>query len=82
MTREVERGTASFERESPSPMTMTDVLYVTGLRKNLKLVSTIEDRGFEVLLRHGKVLIYPKVHSITSYKVIGIKHGKFYRLMF
>jgi hypothetical protein len=46
------------------------------------LVSTIEDRGYEVLFRDGHVLLYPKGSSITSTKVIGIRHEKLYKLMF
>jgi hypothetical protein len=62
-------GTVSFQRES-----LTEVLYVPGLKKNLVSVSAIEERGFEVLFRDGQVLLYPKGSSITSAKVIGTRH--------
>jgi hypothetical protein len=75
-------GTISFQRESLPPMLLRDVLYVPGLKKNLVSVSTIEDRGYEVLFRDGHVLLYPKGSSITSTKVIGIRHEKLYKLMF
>ena len=75
-------GTVSFQRESQPPMLVRDVLYVMGLKKNLISISTIEDMGYEVVLCDGKVLMYPKGSSITSAKVIGIQHGKLYRLMF
>jgi hypothetical protein len=38
-------GTVSFQRESLPPMTLTKVLYVPGLKKNLVLVYTIEENG-------------------------------------
>jgi hypothetical protein len=64
-------GTVSFHRESLSPLTLAEVLYVLGLKKNLVLVSTIEEKGYEVLFRDGQVLLFPRGSSITSAKVIG-----------
>jgi hypothetical protein len=46
-------GTVSFQRESLPPMTLTEVLYVPGLKKNLVSVSTIEKKGYEVLFCDG-----------------------------
>jgi hypothetical protein len=40
--------TVSFQRESLPPMSLTEVLYVLGLKKNLVSVSAIEERGYEV----------------------------------
>jgi hypothetical protein len=54
--REVKVGgcrTVSFQRESFPPMTLTEVLYVSGLKKNLVSVSTIEEKGYEVLFHDG-----------------------------
>jgi hypothetical protein len=31
-----------------------------GLKKNLVSVSTIEERGYEVLFRDGQVLLFPR----------------------
>ena len=61
---------------------MTEALYVLGLKKNLISVSTIEERGFEVVFKDGQVLIYPNGGSIISAKVIGVSHGKLYRFLF
>jgi hypothetical protein len=63
-------------------MLLRDVLYVSGLKKNLVSVSTIEDKGYEVLFRDGHVFLYPKGSSVTLAKVIGIRHEKLYKLMF
>jgi hypothetical protein len=46
-------GTVSFHRESFPPMNLTEVLYVSGLKKNLVSVSTIEEKGYEVLFCDG-----------------------------
>ena len=45
VVRAVGRGTIIFQRGSISPMTLRDVLFVLGLKKNLISVSMIEDRG-------------------------------------
>jgi hypothetical protein len=82
VVKAVGSGTVSFQRESLPPMLSRDVLYVHGLKKNLISVSTIEERGYEVLFRDGQVLLFPKGSSITSAKVIGTRHEKLYKLMF
>ena len=53
--RAVGRGIVSFQRDNGESMKLRDVLYVPGLKKNLVLVSTIEDRGFWVMFRDGHV---------------------------
>jgi hypothetical protein len=75
-------GTISFQRESLPPMNLTEVLYVLGLKKNLVSVSTIEEKGYEVLFRDGQVLFFPRGSSITSAKVIGTRHERLYKFLF
>jgi hypothetical protein len=75
-------GTVSFRRESLPPMILTEVLYVSGLKENLVSVSTIEEKGYEVLFRDGQVLLFPKGSSITSAKVIGTRHVRLYKFLF
>jgi hypothetical protein len=75
-------GTVSFWRESLPPMTLTEVLYVLGLKKNLVSVSTIEEKGYEVLFCDGQVLLFPRGSSITSAKVIGTRHERLYKFLF
>jgi hypothetical protein len=82
VVKAVGSGTISFQRESLPPMLLRDVLYVPGLKKNLISVSTIEERGYEVLFRDGQVLLFPKGSSIASAKVIGTRHEKLYKPMF
>ena len=53
-------------------MKLRDVLYVSGLKKNLVPISTIEDRGFWVVFRDGHLLVHPKGSNITSTLKIGV----------
>ena len=82
VVRAVGTGTVGFERESQAPLLITDVLHVPGLKKNLISVSSIEDKGFDVLFTDGQVLMYPKGSSVTSAKVIGVREGRLYRFLF
>jgi hypothetical protein len=75
-------GTVSFRRESLPPMILMEVLYVPGLKKNFVLVSTIEEKGYEVLFHDGQVLLFPRGSSITSAKVIGTRHERLYKFLF
>jgi hypothetical protein len=75
-------GIVSFRRESLPPMTLTKVIYVPGLKKNLVSVSTIEEKGYEVLFRDGQVLLFPRGSSITSAKVIVTRHERLYKFLF
>jgi hypothetical protein len=53
-----------------SPLVFKDVLYVSGLKKNLISVSSIQDRGLELSFRGIEVLIHPKGSNVTSSRVI------------
>ena len=82
VVRAVGRGTVAFQRESRPPLRFRDVYYVPGLKKNLISVSTIEDKGLEVLFRGGHVYILPKGANFASAKVIGTRIGNLYKLDF
>ena len=64
------------------PMFLRDVLYVLGLKKNVVSVSTIEDKGLSVYVLDGKVHIFPKAAGPSDSRVIGIRCGKLYKLLF
>ena len=61
VVRVVGRGIVAFQRESRPPLRFRDVYYVPGLKKNLISVSTIEDRGLEVLFRVAECTSFPRV---------------------
>ena len=42
-------GTISFQRKHGAPLTLKDVMYVPGLKKNLVLVMMLEDKGYDVV---------------------------------
>ena len=71
-----------FQRESLAPLILKDVLYVPGLKKNLVSISCIEDRGFVVLFEKGQVYIYPQGGSRADSRVIRVRQGRMYRLVF
>lgn len=72
IVRVVGIGIVFFQRESQPIMLVRDVIYVLRLKKNLISVSTIEDKGYEVVFHDGKVLMYPRGSNITSSKVIRV----------
>ena len=46
-----------FQREHGSPLTLTDVKCVPGLKKNLVYVTMLEDKGYDVVFSKGKVFL-------------------------
>jgi len=57
-------GTVAFQREHGAPLTLTNVMYVLGLKKNLVLVTMLEDKGYDVVFSKEKGI--PKTHSHES----------------
>jgi hypothetical protein len=56
------------------------VLYVPGMKKTLISVLAIEDRGFVVTFKRGKLLILLEKYSLDTRVVIRIGEGTLYRL--
>jgi hypothetical protein len=46
-------GTLTFQRESGKPFQLKNVMHVPGLKKNLVLVTMLEDRGYDVVFSSG-----------------------------
>ena len=65
-----------------SPMTLRDVLFVPGLKKNLISISMIEDRGLGVSFLDGHVCVSPKTVGPSASYTIGARCGKLYKLLF
>eukprot|EP00253_Pinus_taeda_P019853 PITA_19853 len=71
-------GTIAFQREHGAPLTLTDVMYVPRLKKNLVSVTMLEDKGYEVIFSKGKVFLR---HIATGQtKRIGIQVKNIYKL--
>ena len=66
MVRVVGCGMVRFDMESTQLMFRRDVLYVPGMKKNLVLVSMIEDRDLGVYVLNGKVYIFPKAEGPSA----------------
>ena len=49
--------TIVFQREHGVPLTLTNVKYVPGLKKNLVSVAMLEDKGYDVVFSKGKVFL-------------------------
>jgi hypothetical protein len=82
LVRVAGRGIVTFQRDDMPPISFMDVLYVSGLKKNLISVSTLQDRGLEVSFRGKEVLIHPKGSCLTSGQVIRVRDGKLFILLF
>ena len=46
-----------FQREHGAPLTLTNVKYVSGLKKNLVSIAMLEDKGYDVVFNKGKVFL-------------------------
>jgi len=71
-------GTVAFQREHGAPLTLTDVMYVPGLKKNLVLVAMIKDKGYDVVFSKGKVFL--RHIAMGQTKRIGIQVKNLYKL--
>lgn len=47
-------GMAVFQREHGAPLTLIDVMYLPGLKKNLISVAMLEDTCYDVVYSKGK----------------------------
>eukprot|EP00253_Pinus_taeda_P009781 PITA_09781 len=50
-------GIVAFQREHGVPITLKDVKYVYGIKKNLVSVTMLEDKGYDVVFSKRKVLL-------------------------
>eukprot|EP00253_Pinus_taeda_P016608 PITA_16608 len=50
-------GMVVFQREHGSPLTLSNVMYVPGLKKNLVSIAMLEDKGYDVVFSLGKVFL-------------------------
>ena len=71
-------GTIPFQREHGAPITLTDVKYVPGLKKNLVSVMMLEDKLYDVVFSKGKAFLRHIARCQT--KSIGIQLKNPYKL--
>eukprot|EP00253_Pinus_taeda_P020605 PITA_20605 len=71
-------GTVAFQREHGAPLTLTDVMYVPELKKNLVSVAMMEEKGYDVVFSKGKAFLRHVAMGQT--KRIGIWVKNLYKL--
>ena len=74
-------GSTSFRLDSGTNPKITKILYVPAIKKNLLLVSTLEDKGFRVTFMEGKAHLWHKDSSLESAIEIGVRVGDLYKLL-
>jgi len=50
-------GTIVFKRKHGTPLTMIDVKYVSGPKKNLVFIAMLEDKGYDVDFNKGNAFL-------------------------
>jgi len=71
-------GTVVFQREHGSPLTLSNVMYVPGMKKNLVSIAMLEDKAYDVVFSLGKVFL--RHIGTRQTKQIGIRVKNLYKL--
>ena len=61
-------------------MTMKEVLFLPGLKKNLLSISALDAKGMRVAFIDGQFIMWPKGKTIDDVAVIGEQQGDLYKL--
>ena len=54
---------------------IAEILYVSGINKNLLSVSALEDKGFQVTFMESKALLWHRDSTLKSSIMIGVQVG-------
>ena len=73
-------GESSYKLYYGKSLTMKEVLFVLGLKKNLLSISALDAKGMRVAFIDGQVIIWPKGKTIDDTIVIGEQEGGLYKL--
>eukprot|EP00253_Pinus_taeda_P016437 PITA_16437 len=71
-------GIVTFERESSSPLRLKDVMFVSGLKKNLVSITTLEDHDYDVIFNKRKAFV--RHITMEKLKKIGVLVKNLYKL--
>jgi hypothetical protein len=71
-------GSISFRLESGARLHVDEVLYVSRLNKNLLSVATLEDKGYWVIFKDRKALLWAKGNHLSTTEPIGTRSGGLY----
>jgi hypothetical protein len=67
--------------DSGTPLHLSDLLFVPGMRRNVVSISALENKCYKVSFSDGKVLARNKNSSMDFAWVIGIREDRLYRLI-
>lgn len=70
----------SLNLESGVSLHLSDLLFMSRIKRNLVSISAVEDKGYQIAFFYGRVLAWPKNSSIKIARVIGNRHENLYRL--
>jgi hypothetical protein len=73
-------GTSTFQLDSDMYLHLSEVLHVTGMKRNLVSIFALEYKGYKVTFSEGKFLAWHKDLHINSAKAIGVRERSLYRL--
>ena len=66
---------SSYKLDTRKYLTMKEVLFVPGLKKNLLSISALDAKGMQVAFIDGQVIMWPKGKTIDDVVVIGEQEG-------
>ena len=71
-------GVVTFQKESGSPLRLKDVMFISGLKKNIIHVAVLEDRVYDMIFTKGKAFMR---HIATrQVKQIGVRVKNLYNM--
>jgi hypothetical protein len=73
-------GESNYKLDSKNSITMKDILYVPGLKKNLLSISSLDKKGYRVAFIDGEVLMWAKGETLNESIVIGNEENGLYKL--
>ena len=72
-------GKSSYKLDSRKNITMKEVFFVPGLKKNILSISALDGKGMRVAFIDGQVIMWPKGKTIDDAIVIGEREGGLYK---
>ena len=73
-------GESSYKLNSGKSLTMKEVLFVPGLKKNLLSILALDAKGMRVSFIDGQVIMWPRGKTINDVVVIREQEGGLYKL--
>ena len=59
---------------------MGEVLYVYGLKKNIRSIFVLEDKGFYVIFMENQAYLWPKNQNLDIVVIFGFREGGIYKV--